>query len=102
MGVHVHELRPAAVHPHVVVKWLLRRDSTVVTTVISDPSSPPPPNGVGAPVQLVWLSQAPYTGTTGTPISPQPEVAVEDALNNIVTSDLSSVTLQIVSYTGPD
>ena len=35
--------------------------STVVTTVISDPSSPPPPNGVGAPVQLVWLSQPPYT-----------------------------------------
>ena len=30
-------------------------DSTVVTTVIYDPSAPPPPNGVGAPVQLVWL-----------------------------------------------
>ena len=39
------------------------------------------------------------TGTVGTPVTPQPEVAVEDALNNIVTSDLSSVTLKVV--TGP-
>ncbi len=73
--------------------------STQVTTVIYDPSAPPPPDGVGTPTQLVWL-QTPTSGTVGTPVTPQPEVAVEDALNNIVTSDLSSVTLQIVSYTG--
>ena len=74
-------------------------DSTVVTTVIYDPSAPPPPNGVGTPVQLVWLQQ-PTSGTVGTPVTPQPEVAVEDALNNIVTSDLSSVTLVVVSGPG--
>ncbi len=70
--------------------------STVVTTVVYDPSAPPSPNGVGQPAQLVWLQQ-PTGGTVGTPVTPQPEVAVEDALNNIVTSDLSSVTLQIIS-----
>ena len=72
--------------------------STQVTTVIYDPSAPPPPNGVGTPTQLVWL-QTPTTGTVGSPVTPQPEVAVEDALNNIVSSDLSSVTLKVV--TGP-
>ena len=72
--------------------------STQATTVIYDPSAPPPPNGVGTPTQLVWL-QTPTTGTVGSPVTPQPEVAVEDALNNIVSSDLSSVTLKVV--TGP-
>ena len=51
--------------------------SAVVTTVISDPSAPPSPNGVGVPSKLVWLQQ-PSSGTVGTPVTPQPEVAVED------------------------
>ena len=68
---------------------------SVVTTVISDPSAPPPPNGVGVPSKLVWLQQ-PTGGTVNTPITPQPEVAVEDSSSNIVSSDLSSVTLQLV------
>ena len=70
-----------------------------MSTVVYDPNSPPAPNGVGAPVNLVWL-QAPTGGSVGTAVTPQPEVAVEDALNNIVTSDLSSVTLQVVSGPG--
>ena len=69
--------------------------SSVVTTVISDPSAPPSPNGVGVPSKLVWL-QPPASGTVSTPVIPQPEVAVEDAGNNIVSNDLSSVTLQLV------
>ena len=72
--------------------------STSVTTVIFDPSSPPAPNGVGTPTQLVWL-QTPSAGTVGSAVTPQPEVAVEDALNNIVSKDLSSVTLKV--DTGP-
>ena len=73
--------------------------STDVSTVVYDPNSPPAPNGVGSPVNLVWL-QAPTGGSVGTAVTPQPEVAVEDALNNIVTSDLSSVTLKVVSGPG--
>ena len=42
----------------------------------------------------------PPAARSGPPVTPQPEVAVEDALNNIVTSDLSSVTLQVVSGPG--
>ena len=72
--------------------------STVVTTVIYDPSAPPPPNGVGVPSKLVWLQQ-PTGGTVNTPVTPQPEVAVEDSSGNIVSSDLSSVTLKV--YSGP-
>jgi hypothetical protein len=73
--------------------------STVVTTVIYDPSAPPSPNGVGAPTQLAWL-QTPTSGVAGISITPQPELAVEDANNNIVTSDFSSVSLQQVSGPG--
>ena len=67
--------------------------STTVTTVIYDPAPPLSPGNVTAPVKLVWLQQ-PATGVAGISITPQPEVAVEDANNNIVTSDFSSVTLQ--------
>ena len=75
------------------------RYSTAVTTVIYDPSAPPAPNGVGAPTQLVWLQQ-PTTGVAGISITPQPEVAVEDSSNDIVTGDFSSVTLQQISGPG--
>ena len=46
------------------------------------------------------MAHSPGGGTAGTPISPQPEVAVEDASNNIVQNDFSSVTLQR-PITGP-
>ncbi len=67
--------------------------SSTVTTVISDPSTPTSPGSVGSPSQLQWLIQ-PGGGTAGTPITPQPEVAVEDSSGNIVQNDFSSVTLQ--------
>ena len=73
--------------------------STSVTTVITDPGAPLPPNGAGVPAQLVWLQQLqpPASGTAFSPITPQPEVAVEDNQGDIVSSDFSSVTLQLVS-----
>ena len=73
--------------------------NTQVTTVIYDPAAPNPPNPIGAPKYLQWI-QSPGNGTTGTPLSPQPQVAVEDSNYNIVTSDFSSVTLQVVSGPG--
>ena len=74
--------------------------TTVETTVISDPAAPLPNNGngVGVAYQLEWVQPtAGGTGTAYAPVSPQPEVAVEDSSGNIVTSDFSSVTLSIVS-----
>ena len=65
--------------------------STSVSTVVSDPSAPPTPD-VGTATQLEWLIQ-PGGGTAGSPIAPQPEVAVEDASGYIVQNDFSSVTL---------
>ena len=70
--------------------------TTTETTVISDPAAPLAPNGNGAPVQLAWVQQ-PTGGSAFSPVSPQPEVAVEDSSGSIVTSDFSSVTLQLVS-----
>ena len=72
--------------------------STSVTTVVSDPSAPPTPN-VGAATQLQWLI-LPGGGTAGSPIAPQPEVAVEDASGYIVQNDFSSVTLTATPITG--
>ena len=46
----------------------------------------------GPPAKLVWL-QTPTGGTAFSPVSPQPEVAVEDSQGDIVSSDFSSVTL---------
>jgi type II secretory pathway pseudopilin PulG len=65
--------------------------STSVSTVVSDPSAPPTPN-VGTATQLQWLTE-PGGGTAGSPIAPQPEVAVEDASGFIVQNDFSSMTL---------
>ena len=69
---------------------------TVETTVVSDPGAPLPPNGNGIPYQLVWVQQ-PTGGSAYAPVSPQPEVAVEDISGDIVTSDFSSVTLNLMS-----
>ena len=80
-----------------------RTPATQVTTVVYDPAAPPCPNSpnncAGAPAKLVWIQQ-PTGGSVGTPITPQPEVAVEDANGNIVSNDFSSVTLQVVSGPG--
>ena len=70
-----------------------------VTTVVSDPAAPEPPNGVGAAYQLQWVQQ-PTGGSAYSPVTPQPEVAVEDSQGDIVSSDFSSVTLQKVSGPG--
>ena len=70
--------------------------STTETTVISDPGAPASPTKIGTASQLAWVQQ-PTTGSAYAPMSPQPEVAVEDSSGNIVTSDFSSVTLQVVS-----
>ena len=64
--------------------------------MIYDPHVPTSASTVGAASQLVWL-QSPTSGIVGSQVSPQPEIAVEDANNNIVSSDFSSVTLSISS-----
>ena len=75
--------------------------SSVVTTVVYDPSSPPPPNGVGVPSKLVWIPpNEPTGGSAYTPFTPQPEVAVEDSSGDIVSSDLSTVTIQVLAGPG--
>ena len=73
--------------------------SPPVTTVITDPAAPTAPNGAGAAYKLVWL-QTPTGGTAFSPVTPQPEVAVEDIQGDIVTSDFSSATLSLVSGPG--
>ena len=49
---------------------------------------------VGAATKLVFITQ-PGNGTGGSNLSTQPEVAVEDAGGNIVTSAIEDVTLSI-------
>ena len=73
--------------------------TTQANTVIYDPHVPTCTGSactIGAASQLVWL-QSPTSGIVGSQVSPQPEIAVEDANNNIVSSDFSSVTLSISS-----
>jgi hypothetical protein len=64
-----------------------------ISTVVDDPSAPPVPPA-GAASQLVFLTQ-PGNGSAGVPLGTQPVVAVEDSSGNIVTTDLSSVTLTL-------
>ncbi len=67
--------------------------TTSVSTVIYDPQ-PLSPTGGTTPAKLVFLQPtATGTGTINAAVSPQPIVAVEDAANNIVYSDASSVAL---------
>jgi hypothetical protein len=73
--------------------------SPPVTTVITDPAAPAAPNGAGAAYKLVWL-QTPTGGVAFSPVTPQPEVAVEDIQGDIVTSDFSAATLSLVSGPG--
>jgi hypothetical protein len=53
----------------------------------------------GAATQLVFTHE-PGGAVAGSPLSPQPVVAVEDANGNVVTSDTSTVTLAITAGTG--
>lgn len=71
--------------------------STTVTTVVYSPGAPTAGGGGSGPLKLVWLQQ-PTSGIAGAPVSPQPEIAIVNvATGNIVTSDLSSVTLNVLS-----
>ena len=73
--------------------------TATTSTVIYDPTVPPNTQVPGTPTQLVWL-QTPTTGIVNSPVSPQPEIAVEDANGDIVTNDFSSVTLKVQSGPG--
>ncbi|HEY5112442.1 MAG TPA: prepilin-type N-terminal cleavage/methylation domain-containing protein, partial [Acidimicrobiales bacterium] len=53
----------------------------------------------GAAAQLVYIEQ-PGSSTINSPLTPEPVIAVEDAAGNIVTTDLSPVTLVITPGTG--
>lgn len=48
----------------------------------------------GAATQVAWV-QTPGNSTLGSPLDPQPKVAVEDAEGNVVTTDTSSVSLAL-------
>lgn len=67
--------------------------SSSISSVVDDPGARPV-TGAGAATQLVFLTE-PGNGSSGTNLSPQPAVAVEDANGNIVYSDLSDVKLSI-------
>ncbi|HUZ41829.1 MAG TPA: type II secretion system protein, partial [Acidimicrobiales bacterium] len=54
---------------------------------------------VGAATQLVYIEQ-PGSSSINSPLTPEPVVAIEDASGNIVTTDLSPVTLVITPGTG--
>ena len=51
-------------------------------------------------LNLVFFEQ-PGNGVSGSPFRPQPVVAVEDAAGNVVSSDLSDVTLTLNTVSGP-
>ena len=66
--------------------------------VVDDPLARPVVTP-GAAAQLAFVVQ-PGNSTMSSTLSPEPVVAVEDASGNIVTTDLSPVTLTITSGTG--
>jgi hypothetical protein len=69
-----------------------------ISTVVNDPSAPATPS-FGTASKLVFIGQ-PGNGTAGNSLSAPPEVAIEDASGNIVTTDLSSVQLALASTSG--
>ena len=69
-----------------------------ISFVVDDPQTPPIKVS-GAATHLVFIGQ-PGSTISGSPISPPPVVAVEDAANVIVTSDLSPVHIAITPGTG--
>ena len=73
--------------------------SSTINAVVSDPAARPIPTA-GSASQLVFFEQ-PGNGVSGSPFRPQPVVAVEDAAGNVVSSDLSDVTLTLNTVSGP-
>src|SRR5450755_4112047 len=73
--------------------------SSTINAVVSDPAARPIPSA-GSASQLVFFEQ-PGNGVSGSPFHPQPVVAVEDAAGNVVSSDLSDVTLTLNTVSGP-
>jgi hypothetical protein len=70
------------------------------TFTVSDPLALPVQAG-GTATQLVFLSSGgPSDSTAGSALPNQPLVAVEDASGNVVTTDLSPVSLAITTGTG--
>ncbi len=68
-----------------------------ISVVVDDPLARPVAQA-GASYQLVFLSQ-PSSGVSASGLSPTPVVAVEDDNGNIVTTDLSTVSLAITPST---
>jgi type II secretory pathway pseudopilin PulG len=68
-----------------------------IDIVVDDPLARPVP-AASSPYQLVFLSQ-PNSGVSASVFSPAPVVAIEDANGNIVTTDLSTVSLSITPAT---
>jgi hypothetical protein len=66
--------------------------------IVEDPNAPPVP-AVGPAYQLVFAVE-PAGAIAGQPFTTQPVIRVEDAAGNLVTSDLSPVTLSITPGTG--
>ena len=66
--------------------------------IVDDPYAPPVPVG-GPAYQLVFVQQ-PSGADAGTAFGTQPAIAIEDASGNVVTTDLSPVTLTITTGTG--
>jgi len=69
-----------------------------ISFVIDDPQTRPI-SPSGAATHLAFIGQ-PGSTISGSPISPAPVVAVEDAQNRIVTTDLSPVSIAITPGTG--
>jgi trimeric autotransporter adhesin len=70
------------------------------TFAVNDPQAAPVNSGSGA-TKLVFLSQGgPSNSTAGSPFPNQPLVAVENSSGQIVTSDLSSMSLTLTPGTG--
>jgi hypothetical protein len=72
--------------------------SQSISTAIYDPLNRTVIKGTVA-TRLVFVG-TPSNGAAGVPLNPTPVVAVEDASGNIVTSDLSGITLSIAAGTG--
>jgi hypothetical protein len=71
--------------------------SAPLSFVVDDPASKPLP--VPAPATHLVFLTSPGTSYAGTAFGSQPIVEVEDANNNVVTSDFSAVTLTISANT---
>jgi trimeric autotransporter adhesin len=82
----------------ITVTSTLNSAQSTISLVVDDPQARPVPTP-GAATQLVFIGQ-PGDGTSGSNLSPQPIVAVEDASGNIVTSNLTPTTLAISSGSG--